>query len=258
MVASESPEVQRQAFRAGGFPARIAEVAIPVMSLCRGTSGFLLIAAEVSLGCRQVERAAVQCGTIIEWESKRSFGFADSDGRRVFLHISNFAERARWPEKGDEVRFQMGTDGRGRPCAQQIVLVASGSVLHWTHWVEIALLMGLPAIALPGLADFLGLWWVLFCVVLTSGLCTLLLWLDKKYAIQADSRVPEATLHLLELFGGWPGSFVAQRVLRHKISKGRYQWVFWLIVLCHQLFALDLIWGGLLNTGLHELVPRWL
>ena len=37
----------------------------------------------------------------------------------------------------------------------------------------------------------------------------------------------------------WPGAWVAQRRLRHKCSKGSYQFVFWLIVLGHQFAAFD-------------------
>jgi uncharacterized membrane protein YsdA (DUF1294 family) len=51
--------------------------------------------------------------------------------------------------------------------------------------------------------------------------------------------VSEANLHLLELLGGWPGAFLAQRRLRHKCSKGSYQFVFWLIVLGYQFAAYD-------------------
>ncbi len=43
-------------------------------------------------------------------------------------------------------------------------------------------------------------------------------------------RVPERMLHLSELFGGSFGSFFAQRLLRHKVSKSNYQITFWLIV----------------------------
>lgn len=46
-------------------------------------------------------------------------------------------------------------------------------------------------------------------------------------------------LHLLELLGGWPGAFLAQRRLHHKCSKGSYQFVFWLIVLAYQFAAYD-------------------
>ena len=37
--------------------------------------------------------------------------------------------------------------------------------------------------------------------------------------------------------GGWPGAFVAQRRLRHKCVKPRYQVTFWLIVALHQYVA---------------------
>jgi uncharacterized membrane protein YsdA (DUF1294 family) len=46
-------------------------------------------------------------------------------------------------------------------------------------------------------------------------------------------------LHLLELLGGWPGAFIAQRRLRHKCSKRQYQVVFWAIVLLYQTTAFD-------------------
>jgi uncharacterized membrane protein YsdA (DUF1294 family) len=57
--------------------------------------------------------------------------------------------------------------------------------------------------------------------------------LDKRAARTARPRIPEATLHLLELCGGWPGAFVAQRLVRHKNAKFGYQVVYWLIVLVH-------------------------
>ncbi len=57
--------------------------------------------------------------------------------------------------------------------------------------------------------------------------------LDKRAARRGDRRTPEATLHLLELLGGWPGALVAQRLIRHKNAKVGYQVVFWLIVVIH-------------------------
>jgi uncharacterized membrane protein YsdA (DUF1294 family) len=62
---------------------------------------------------------------------------------------------------------------------------------------------------------------------------------DKARAEAHGWRVPEATLHLLELIGGWPGAFIAQRRLRHKISKMSYQAGFWAIVLLYQAAAYD-------------------
>lgn len=56
---------------------------------------------------------------------------------------------------------------------------------------------------------------------------------DKTAARQGRQRVPERTLHLLALFGGWPGALLAQQRLRHKTRKAGFQLVFWLIVFCH-------------------------
>ena len=75
--------------------------------------------------------------------------------------------------------------------------------------------------------------------VLLSALTYWAYAVDKRRAEEREWRVPEARLHLLELLGGWPGAFLAQRRLRHKCSKGSYQAVFWLIVLAYQFAAFD-------------------
>ncbi len=57
--------------------------------------------------------------------------------------------------------------------------------------------------------------------------------LDKRAARRGRWRTPEATLHLLELLGGFPGAMLAQRIFRHKRGKVRYLIIFWLIVALH-------------------------
>jgi len=56
---------------------------------------------------------------------------------------------------------------------------------------------------------------------------------DKTYALTSTRRISEATLHALELFGGWPGAFIAQRGYHHKTKKLSYQAVFLLIIVIH-------------------------
>jgi uncharacterized membrane protein YsdA (DUF1294 family) len=56
---------------------------------------------------------------------------------------------------------------------------------------------------------------------------------DKRAAIRRTWRVPESSLHLAELCGGWPGAYVAQQTMRHKTVKQPYQAIYWLIVLLH-------------------------
>ena len=62
---------------------------------------------------------------------------------------------------------------------------------------------------------------------------------DKRRAIEKEWRLPEARLHLLALLGGWLGAFLAQRRLRHKCSRGSFQFVFWLTVIAFQFAAFD-------------------
>lgn len=192
-------------------------------------------------------------GVVTEWASKSSFGYAECESGRIFLHINNFIERFKWPEVDDLITFSIGQDEKGRPCAQNIILVSQGGVLAWPHFVLVLGLLILPALAVPNVAEWLSPWWILGCVMITSALAALNLWFDKNYAKEDASRIPEATLHLFELLGGWPGSYLAQRFYRHKISKRSYQVIFWLIVTAHQLIALDLIFGGFLLNGLRNL-----
>ena len=56
---------------------------------------------------------------------------------------------------------------------------------------------------------------------------------DKHRARRGQRRIPEATLHSIELCGGWPGAWIAQRALRHKSSKRSYRIVFRSIVAVH-------------------------
>lgn len=53
---------------------------------------------------------------------------------------------------------------------------------------------------------------------------------DKSAARNRHWRVPERTLHVLALVGGWPGAIAAQRFLRHKSKKPSFQVVFWTTV----------------------------
>ena len=68
------------------------------------------------------------------------------------------------------------------------------------------------------------------CVTCMVSLATFLVYgWDKRQAVRNAERVPEKTLHLLAVFGGWPGALLAQRIFRHKNRKASFQMVFWLI-----------------------------
>ena len=107
----------------------------------------------------------------------------------------------------------------------------------------LSLLLAVPAYALSRLAASVD-WRLLAGVPLGVSLLTFLAYRsDKRRAETGAWRIPESTLHLAELAGGWPGAFLAQRTFRHKTAKISYQVVFWIIVLLYQMVALDSLAG---------------
>ncbi len=56
---------------------------------------------------------------------------------------------------------------------------------------------------------------------------------DKAAAARGGNRIPERTLHSIELLGGWPGALLAAFLLRHKNRKPSYLLVTLGIVALH-------------------------
>jgi uncharacterized membrane protein YsdA (DUF1294 family) len=75
--------------------------------------------------------------------------------------------------------------------------------------------------------------WLFGIYAVMSLVAGLAYWLDKRLAQGGGRRLSERTLHLLALAGGWPGALLAQRLVRHKNRKVKFQLVFWLIVALH-------------------------
>ena len=106
---------------------------------------------------------------------------------------------------------------------------------------SLAALLVLPVVAMQRFTG--GLLWGSIYTVVMSGITYLAFGWDKQQAREKQWRIPEAKLHIMELLGGWPGAFLAQRRFRHKCSKVSYQVVFWVIALTNQLVAFDSLQG---------------
>ena len=113
--------------------------------------------------------------------------------------------------------------------------ISGGALIVLLH------LLVLPAFALMRVISWID-WRLLAGGLILLSLITFLAYrADKRRAENDEWRIPESTLHFAEMIGGWPGAFLGQRSFRHKTSKTSYQIVFWLIVLFHQLVAIDFL-----------------
>ncbi|CAK1855168.1 DUF1294 domain-containing protein [Vibrio crassostreae] len=66
---------------------------------------------------------------------------------------------------------------------------------------------------------------------LVIGLVTFFVYAkDKRAAINGNWRVPEKTLHVFSVAGGWLGALLAQDKLRHKTQKQPFRAIYWLTV----------------------------
>ena len=105
--------------------------------------------------------------------------------------------------------------------------------------VVLGLLLALPGYALSRLASWMD-WRLLVGIPIAVSTFTFFAYRsDKRRAEAGEWRIPESTLQIAGLLGGWPGAFLAQRWFRHKTSKASFQFVFWLVVLTHQFVAVD-------------------
>jgi uncharacterized membrane protein YsdA (DUF1294 family) len=84
--------------------------------------------------------------------------------------------------------------------------------------------------------------------LIMSGITIFAYAFDKSAAMNRRWRTEEQTLHVFELFGGWPGALLAQRWFRHKSRKAAFQASFWTcsvfnvaMLVCYVLFTTDLV-----------------
>ena len=87
--------------------------------------------------------------------------------------------------------------------------------------------------------------------LVASAVAFLMYWADKSAARRGRRRIPEKSLHMASLLGGWPGALLAQKQFRHKTIKQPFQTVFWLTVVANLG-----LFGWLVHSGMaREFLP---
>lgn len=172
-------------------------------------------------------------GTITKWMDEEGYGFVTprGGGKQVFIHISALDKSLVRPQLDQVVSYELEVDDNNRRRARCVQYVGAGNhrsvgFPKWPFAFALAILTCLvvwwSAGSLPGIIPPF--------ITALSLISYLVYGYDKSQAKTNGWRVPESTIHLLALFGGWPGALCAQHVMRHKIRKASFMGAFWLTV----------------------------
>ena len=173
-------------------------------------------------------------GKITNWQDDKGFGFVEPNGggNRAFVHIKSFSERSRRPNDSDIIVYQQIQAKDGRFKATKVNFVRDikknntykkptrklGSIITIIFCSLLIVLTATGKLAIQITSIYL----------VTSLISFLAYAIDKSAAQNNRWRTKESTLHILSLFGGWPGAFYAQNKLRHKSNKDKFKTIFWL------------------------------
>lgn len=179
-------------------------------------------------------------GRIAKWNDERGFGFITpfKGDDSVFVHISSFPRGDRRPGVNEMVSYELAFDSHGRPQANDVQFAPGSRSASPTRQIPragvavpiafaISFLVALAAIAAAGWLE--ASWLALYygASLITYGAYAR----DKTAAQNARRRIPERSLHLMSLVGGWPGALIAQALLRHKTRKRSFLIGYWLTVI---------------------------
>lgn len=190
-------------------------------------------------------------GEIVQFDPAKGFGFIKVAGQKddIFIHQSDVDNGVRL-RTGMRVEFDVRTTPKGPRAAN----VKASGVAAPTQPARrssanpymLYTIVAVAIVAVIGGALFLlfGWYWLLDYLIGINIAAFALYGYDKNAAQNSRLRVPERVLHGVELFGGTPGAFIAQRVFHHKTRKVSYRIVFWLIFAIQAAAVIWWFWRG--------------
>jgi len=154
----------------------------------------------------------------------------------VFVHIKSFSNRKRRPSGKEIVTYELKTDAKGRPQAENVAFVGERTEETFTpSRGRFSITLAALFLVFVAASVFAGkLPFAVFALYLAASAVAFLAYASDKSAARNDRwRTQESTLHIFGLIGGWPGALAAQTLLRHKSKKQSFQVVFWATVVAN-------------------------
>ena len=191
-------------------------------------------------------------GHLTHWNDERGFGRIApvQGGEPIFVHVSAWPRGVGRPRLGQAVSFEVELGPKGkRACRVQVAQArasaarpAGGQASAWGMVAWLLILASLFGGAVAALFWSPPARWMGWYLGL-SGVTFLAYAIDKSAARRSAWRTREDTLHLLALAGGWPGAWLAHRLLHHKSTKPAFRRVFWLTVVLNVAGLAAVQWG---------------
>lgn len=199
-------------------------------------------------------------GKVVHWRDDKGFGFVlpdnlapDPENRQLFFHIRDFTDSKIRPAEGCRLQFTLAKDKQHRPIATQLKVIAAPAkatpladpdLIDIDYTQDVALYFRCAFLVLVVIALLFGtLPYVLPILYIEASLFTYWLYrADKAAAIaRQGQRLPEQSLQLFSLIGGWPGALLAQKKLSHKQRKFLFQREFLLVIIGNGILLLWLL-----------------
>ena len=177
-------------------------------------------------------------GKLVNWNNDKAYGFVrpNVEGKDVFIHKAAFNNRQRIPQVNDVITFSIGKDKSGRFSAKEATFSGEKLIAKQPQKMsKFSVYLSVMFLCMVVSASFLEHIPIkLAQIYLGVSLITFLIYaIDKSKAKRNAWRIPENTLHLFALGGGWPGAAIAQQTFRHKSQKKEFRFVFWLTVVAN-------------------------
>ena len=199
-------------------------------------------------------------GKIVKWDSERGFGFVKTAevAEDIFFHVNTLVGKNETsPQQNESVTvFAKYDDDKKRwsatkitsPKREQLKAECEAKEHTLIRPMKDKLKWAAPVVGVWLLVVYVASWALGTSYLLISSITLAIYALDKKLALdKTNNRIPENTLHVLAVIGGWAGALVARFLFRHKTQKQPFVQIFWVTVASNVSITVYLIISGSLK-----------